>query len=67
MKVRERFILISTLAILSIICIALVWPPILWIFILLGPLLYMGIYDIFQKRHTIRRNFPLIGRFRYVL
>jgi glutamate synthase domain-containing protein 2 len=67
MKVRERFILISTLAILSIICIALVWPPILWIFILVGPLLYMGIYDIFQKRHTIRRNFPLIGRFRYVL
>jgi len=67
MKVRERFILISALVLIAIISIALFWPPILWIFILVGPLLYMGVYDIFQKRHTIRRNFPLIGRFRYVL
>ncbi|MCL4129081.1 UNVERIFIED_CONTAM: hypothetical protein GTU68_051341 [Idotea baltica] len=27
----------------------------------------MGIFDLLQKKHTIRRNFPLIGRFRYVL
>ncbi|MCL4155704.1 UNVERIFIED_CONTAM: hypothetical protein GTU68_052006 [Idotea baltica] len=27
----------------------------------------MGVFDLLQKKHTIRRNFPLIGRFRYVL
>lgn len=27
----------------------------------------MALYDIFQKRHTILRNFPIIGHFRYLL
>ena len=27
----------------------------------------MGVFDIFQKSHTIRRNYPVIGRFRYML
>ncbi|MCM4152827.1 FMN-binding glutamate synthase family protein [Arenibacter sp. N53] len=67
MKVRERFILISTIIVIAIICMSLFWPRILWSFILVGPLVLMGVFDIFQKRHTIRRNFPLIGRFRYVL
>jgi glutamate synthase domain-containing protein 2 len=30
-------------------------------------LAYLALYDLFQTRHTIRRNFPLIGRLRYVL
>jgi glutamate synthase domain-containing protein 2 len=67
MKAREKFILISTIVVIVITGIALIWPPILWSFILVGPLVMMGIYDIFQKRHTLRRNFPLIGRFRYIL
>ena len=27
----------------------------------------IAIYDIFQKKHAIRRNFPVVGRFRYLL
>jgi len=27
----------------------------------------MGLYDSIQNQHTIRKNFPLIGRFRYAL
>src|SRR5690606_34727084 len=27
----------------------------------------LGYYDIFQKRHTIMRNYPVLGRLRYVL
>lgn len=67
MKVREQFIFISILVLIVIGGIALFWPPILWLFLLVGPLIVMGVVDILQKRHTIRRNFPLIGRFRYVL
>ena len=67
MKVREKFILISIVTVITICLIALFWPPVLWAFLLVGPLVVMGIFDIVQKRHTIRRNFPLIGRFRYVL
>ncbi len=31
------------------------------------PLILMGLYDMFQSKHTIRRNFPLLGRMRYLL
>ena len=27
----------------------------------------MGIWDLFQEKHAIRRNFPFVGRFRYWL
>lgn len=67
MKARELFILITIVVVAAIICIAIFWLPILWLFLIIGPLILMGLYDILQKPHTIRRNFPLIGRFRYVL
>ena len=67
MKVREQFILISIITIVAILAVAYFWPPMLWSFLLIGPLVLMGVFDILQKKHTIRRNFPLIGRFRYVL
>ena len=31
------------------------------------PLIVMGFYDMFQSKKTIRRNFPLLGRMRYLL
>ncbi len=67
MKVRKYFILISIVLVVLIVGIAMFWPPVLWWFILIGPLIVMGITDIVQKQHAIRRNFPLLGRFRYML
>lgn len=67
MKVREYFILISITIIAIIIGVALIYTPILWLFILVGPLVVMGVLDMSQKRQTIRRNFPVLGRFRYLL
>ncbi|RZJ29502.1 MAG: FMN-binding glutamate synthase family protein [Flavobacterium sp.] len=31
------------------------------------PLILMGFYDMYQSKHAIKRNFPLIGRMRYLL
>ncbi|WP_452221202.1 FMN-binding glutamate synthase family protein [Lacinutrix salivirga] len=67
MKVREYFIIISVVITVSIILLAQFWTPILWLFLLVGPLIILGIVDISQTKHTIRRNFPVIGRLRYVL
>lgn len=67
MKVREMFFLISVVMVLSISITAFFWPPILWLFLIVIPLILMGVYDVLQKKHTIRRNFPVIGRFRYML
>ena len=33
---------------------------------ILYPFLFLGLYDILQKKRTILRNFPLIGHFRYL-
>jgi len=52
--------------ILSIVAFTIIWP--VWGFILIGLVLFIiGLYDIFQKRHTILRNYPLIGHMRYLL
>ena len=67
MKVREKFILISILTIVLTFIISYFWKSFIWSFLLTAPLILMGIADILQKKHTIRRNFPVIGRLRYVL
>ncbi len=57
-------------AITSLSIIALLtyinWKSIFLLLIFL-PLVIMGFYDMFQSRKTIRRNFPLLGRLRYLL
>ena len=35
--------------------------------IVAGLLFLVGIYDLFQVRHAILRNFPIIGHLRYLL
>ncbi|MEZ6196580.1 MAG: FMN-binding glutamate synthase family protein [Planctomycetota bacterium] len=32
---------------------------------ILGVFVLMAIYDVFQRKHAIRHNFPLVGRLRY--
>lgn len=34
---------------------------------ILAGLTFLGVYDSLQKKHAIRRNFPVIGNFRYML
>ena len=38
----------------------------LYSIVFLAPFIVVGLFDVFQKRHTIRRNFPLLGHFRYL-
>ncbi|MEK6828533.1 MAG: FMN-binding glutamate synthase family protein [Nanoarchaeota archaeon] len=37
------------------------------IFIILGTIAIVAVIDIFNKKHTIKSNFPVIGRLRYLL
>ncbi|MDJ0644720.1 MAG: FMN-binding glutamate synthase family protein [Flavobacteriaceae bacterium] len=67
MKIREQFIILSLVTVASIIGVSFLWKSILWSFVLVAPLFFMGWYDVLQQKHTIRRNFPLLGRFRYAL
>ena len=65
---RNEFIAFSLLSILLVGCIAwLVWAPIWWSLVVLGPIIIVGYYDMFQKKHAIMRNFPVLGRGRYLM
>ncbi len=59
-----RFGAVAVLLILSIIAIA--WPPVRWLAIVTIPLLALALWDFFQDSHTLRRNYPLIARFRWL-
>ena len=65
---RSLFIklLISTFTIIVLLSY-LVSIHFLWAFIFFGPLILLGIHDLFQTKRAILRNFPVIGHFRYFL
>lgn len=67
MKARPAFFLISFLAIASIVFVSLFVVPIWGAFVIVGPLILVGIGDILQTKQAIRRNFPVIGHGRYML
>ncbi len=67
MKPRETFILTAIISTILVFALYAIWKPALWIFVILGPIILIGISDIFQSRHTIRKNFPVLGRFRFML
>ncbi len=47
--------------------LALRWPGVLFSWLILVPLTVLGVIDILQRAHSIRRNFPVIGHLRYLL
>ncbi len=65
---RKQFIVVSIL--LLIVSLAMtIYLNINWIvlFVIILIMSIMGYQDMLQKKHTIRRIFPLFGRLRYVL
>ncbi len=42
------------------------WPAGLWSLVVVAPVMVIGLNDSFQTHHAIRRNFPIIGNFRYL-
>lgn len=36
-------------------------------FVVIIPVTLLGFYDIFQTKHTLMRNYPIVGHFRYLL
>ncbi len=64
---RQLFVLISLVTLASIVGLSYLWRPALFALIVVVPLVLRGMWDMMQTRHTIRRNFPLIGNVRYWL
>ena len=64
---RRRFYAVSALVLAAIIAGAFMWPGILWLLLVVGPLIALGMRDSLQRWRTVLRNFPLIGHGRYLL
>ncbi len=43
----------------------LFWNPIYLLFLIVGPIFILGLYDLFQTKKAVIRNFPVIGHLRY--
>ena len=64
---RRVFLAVSTTVLALVAATALVWPPVLWSLLVIVPLILQGVADMMQTRQAVRRNFPLVGHFRYLL
>ncbi|MCS6095743.1 FMN-binding glutamate synthase family protein [Shewanella baltica] len=65
MKQAIRFTTIVLVIFVAIIGIIL-WP-LAGLIMLVASLVLLGLYDLFQTKHSILRNFPVIGHMRYLL
>ena len=65
---RRQFIILSLVALASTAAIAhFAWPPFWWALVAVVPLVLLGLFDMVQTGHTIVRNFPIVGRGRYLM
>ena len=63
---RKVFILSSIILLFLASLLTYQWPACAFSFIILIPIVLLGIYDMIQSRHTIMANFPVVGRFRWL-
>ena len=64
---RKIFILSTVLMPAAILAAATRWPGALWAFVIAAPPIAVGLYDMVQTRHALRRVYPLVGHGRYLL
>lgn len=64
---RKLFLLfLATIIGLSLLALLLM-PRVLWGWVVLGPLVALGVFDFLQVKQSVPRNFPILGRMRYLL
>lgn len=65
---RKQFVIVSTILLVTTLLLAIFksgdWYPFFAIVLFLT---VVGYYDMYQKRHTIMRVYPLLGRLRYFM
>ncbi|MFT6408132.1 MAG: glutamate synthase domain-containing protein 2 [Arenicella sp.] len=67
MTMRQKFLVTAVITTAVLISLSLVSSKWLWAFIVVGPVVLLGIYDMLQSKHSIRRLYPVLGHFRYLL
>jgi len=55
------------MAILGVYGLMIIWPGTVYLYGFIVPIIAVGLYDMVQTRHTLLRNFPIVGWGRYVM
>jgi len=63
---RTKFLVVAYLLIVVNLLGYFYLPQILWSLVIVAPVLLLGFIDFFQTRQAIRRNYPILGRVRYM-
>lgn len=67
MTVRQQFAIAAVVVPVLLVAWAQYWSGAWWLFVIVGPLILLGLRDMFQKRRTLLRLYPILGHFRYLL
>lgn len=65
--IRKIFFTFAILAPIAILLLAIRWPVSLWLFIIVGPLIAIGLRDVTQTKHALLRIYPVLGHGRYIM
>lgn len=65
MLARQWFFLIASITLVGIALLSLLWQNVLWSFVVVGPLVVLGLLDATHSRHNVLRNYPVVGHLRY--
>ena len=67
--ITSRFFVFNLTVALTVLFLALsfaISPDLAWPLAVLLPLTLLGVYDLIQPHHSILRNYPLMGHFRFI-
>lgn len=67
MFARVLFALFSSAALLVTLGLSAFWPGARWGLAVVLPVIAIGIYDMWQQKHTILRIYPVVGHLRFLL
>lgn len=64
---RQKFIGIMLPALVTVLILGFFFHWVWWFLIPIIPIWILGMIDMLQKKHAIMRNYPVLGRFRYLM
>jgi hypothetical protein len=66
MMVKKNFVFVAGLLVILVCLLSLFWPAMFWLLIIILPVTLLGIWDMRQTKHALRRHFPVVGRVRWI-
>ncbi|WP_133139008.1 FMN-binding glutamate synthase family protein [Legionella genomosp. 1] len=64
---RRQWYIGFGLILLSFIFFLIMMHDTIWCIVFLVPIIIVGIYDLIQTKHSVLRNFPVLGHFRFIM